>query len=368
MIWLTWRQFRAQAITAVAALAVFAIVASISASNLSSMYNTSGLLTCHGDACAGLASNFLQDVSSSGRSFPGLPDGANPYVILYFLSILVILIAPAITGIFWGAPLIGRELETGTHQIAWNQTVTRTRWLAVKLTIVGAASVATAGILSYLLTWWAGPLDAIQGDRWGAMTFATRDIVPLGYAAFTFALGTTLGLLLRRTLPAMAITLAVFIPIQILVPATIRPHLLPSTTVTFPVNQSIGGQVNGVEIRNDGEGIYLFGLPIPKGAWVTDNRPIEDSSGKVVSAHDHLDCFPGLDSPPGQGAGVAAKGGGPRTGEIGACLAPFNLHESVTYQPASHYWPLQWIETGMFLVLGGALAGTCFWWIRRRQN
>ena len=54
--------------------------------------------------------------------------------------------------------------------------------------------------------------------------------------------------------------------------------------------------------------------------------------------------------------------------QIGACLAKYNLHETVTYQPASHYWPLQWIETGIFLVLAGALAGTCFWWIRRRQN
>src|SRR5262245_42454782 len=112
MIWLTWRQFRAQAITAAAALAAFAIVLALSESSMSSLYNSSGLASCHGGSCAGLASNFLQEVSSSGTSFPLLPDGSNPYVILYFLSILVILIAPAITGIFWGAPLISRELET----------------------------------------------------------------------------------------------------------------------------------------------------------------------------------------------------------------------------------------------------------------
>jgi ABC-type sulfate/molybdate transport systems ATPase subunit len=80
--------------------------------------------------------------------------------------------------------------------------------------------------------------------------------------------------------------------------------------------------------------------------------PIEDSSGHVVSANDHHDCFPGLDAPPGGGLGVA-KGIGPNIERIGACLAPYDLHETVTYQPASHYWPLQWIETGIFLVLGG---------------
>ena len=48
---------------------------------------------------------------------------------------MAVLIAPAIVGIFWGAPLIARELETGTHRLVWNQTVTRTGWLATKLAL-----------------------------------------------------------------------------------------------------------------------------------------------------------------------------------------------------------------------------------------
>jgi hypothetical protein len=112
MIWLTWRRFRAQAITAVAALAAFAIVLALSESHMSSLYAASGIADCRGDTCAGLASHFLINLTS-GRGVPLLPDGTNEYVILYFLSILVILIAPAIIGIFWGASLIARELETG---------------------------------------------------------------------------------------------------------------------------------------------------------------------------------------------------------------------------------------------------------------
>ncbi|HEY3867530.1 MAG TPA: hypothetical protein VGM10_04250 [Actinocrinis sp.] len=50
------------------------------------------------------------------------------------------------------------------------------------------------------------------------------------------------------------------------------------------------------------------------------------------------------------------------------CLARYDLHESITYQPESHYWELQWYETGIFAALGGLLSGFCFWWIRRRQN
>lgn len=44
-----------------------------------------------------------------------------------YTGLLVVLAVPAVIGMFWGAPLISRELETGTHYLAWNQGVTRTR-------------------------------------------------------------------------------------------------------------------------------------------------------------------------------------------------------------------------------------------------
>ena len=130
--------------------------------------------------------------------------------------------------------------------------MTRTRWLAAKLVGVGFVSIAAAAILSYLLTWWAGPLDHINGSRFAALTFSARDITPLAYAAFAFTLGTTMGLLFRRTVPAMAVTIAVFAGVQILVPNVIRPHLLPSTTVTFPVNKITASQATGIHTRDGG--------------------------------------------------------------------------------------------------------------------
>jgi hypothetical protein len=242
--------------------------------------------------------------------------------------------------------------------------MTRTRWLAVKLTGVGLASIATAGLLSYLVTWWAGPLDKINGNRFAAMTFSSRDIVPLAYAAFAFALGTTAGLLLRRTIPAMAVTLAVFIGIQILVPAAIRPNLLPSTTTTFPINQTTTSQATG--LTGTAGNFHFEGVGVSQGAWVLSTPPVENSSGQVVYMDSYRDCFPG------PGAGPPPPSGATKANfdlsQIGACLASHDLHESVTSQPASHYWLLQWSETGIFLVLAAALTGCCFWRIRRRQN
>ncbi|MEU5720998.1 ABC transporter permease subunit [Micromonospora sp. NPDC047738] len=346
MLWLTWRQFRAQALTVLALLAAAAIVFLVTGLPMHHSY-TAALAACAPlDACDGAT----PAARALGAQLSQLQRSYEPMLML--LQLLVIAV-PALIGIFLGAPLIGRELETDTHQLAWNQTVTRTRWLAVKLTVVGVTAIATTAILSWLLTWWAGPLDNLNGNRWAAMTFASRDIVPLGYTAFAFALGTTLGLLLRRTLPAMAITLAVFIAFQILVPTLIRPHLLSSTTTTFPINQASTSQFH--DFRGT-QTEFHFDLPAPRGAWLTSQPPVKNPAGQVVRIDSYPECFP------------SSQGDAPDLSQIGACLAKDNLHQTVTYHPASNYWPLQWMETGIFLVLAGALAGTCFWWIRRRQN
>src|SRR5262249_53742265 len=141
MIWLTWRQFGAQAITAAAALAAFAIVLAAAEPSLSGEYHSSGFASCHGATCTGLASTFINDLSS-GAGIAGVPE--TPYMILYFLSVAVILIAPAIIGIFWGAPLIARELEAGTFRLTWNQSITRTRWPAGKVPPNWVAAPAVA--------------------------------------------------------------------------------------------------------------------------------------------------------------------------------------------------------------------------------
>jgi hypothetical protein len=72
---------------------------------------------------------------------------------------------PALIGMFWGAPLVARELENNTFRLVWTQSVSRTRWLAYKLGLIGAASVAAAGLLSLMVTWWSSPFDAIGQDE-----------------------------------------------------------------------------------------------------------------------------------------------------------------------------------------------------------
>jgi ABC-type transport system involved in multi-copper enzyme maturation permease subunit len=118
----------------------------MSASALCHLYATSGIDTCHANGdCGTVTTSFLSQVSTDVNVLRFLGD---------FLHII-----PAIIGIFWGAPLITRELEAGTHRLAWNQSVTRTRWLAVKLALIGVAGMAAAGLASLMITWRSSPLD-----------------------------------------------------------------------------------------------------------------------------------------------------------------------------------------------------------------
>jgi hypothetical protein len=371
MIWLTWRQFRPQAITAAIGLAAAAIVLAVTRPALMAADKSSGLAACHA-RCATVAGTFLDRVGSLDH-------------FLYFAGVLVMYAVPALMGLFWGAPLIAREIEAGTHRIAWNQSITRTRWTFVKLALTGMAAVATAGLLSLMVSWWSGPIDhaALVGGsstpgstggngvhvtfsgfaepRLDPAVFAARGVIPIGYAAFAFALGVTAGVLLRRTLPAMAVTFVVFVAVMAVVPNYIRPNLLPPDHFTAPVSIQ-HAQVN-VNAANGLADIQL-GAPFGKpGAWVLSDVVTTPSGGPAPDAI-MTPSGPELTALPA--ACMPGTAGIDRAGCVNA-LHALRLRESVTYEPASRFWPLQWIETGIFLVLAAGLGCVCEWQVRRRR-
>jgi len=340
MLWMTWRQFRPQAITAGAILLVLAIALGITGAGLASDFNGAGLNACHA-SCGQDASNFLTALRGSG------------YQKLFYGGIAVMYLAPALIGLFRGAPLIARELETGTYRLAWNQSVTRGRWTLGKVGLGGLASVAFAGLLSLMVTWWASPINTALNygsgsspvsSRMEPLVFAARGVVPLGYAAFAFTLGVTLGVLLRRTLPAMALTLVLFAAVQFLMPAVIRPHILPAQQVSAPYNPRSGGELT---ITNGGGMTLVENASVP-GAWITSNQTVTPA-GKVFTGPATNACA------------------GPNGNACYRWLAGKHLRQLVTFQPASNFWPLQWIELAIYLAASAALAGGCVWRLSRRR-
>ena len=337
MTWLSWRQSRAQIIAAAAALAVTAIIAAVTGPHLAGLYDAGGVATCQAHhSCDTAASAFLNGLSKST-------------VVLYFAGIAVMLIVPALIGVFWGAPLVTREMEARTLPLAWNQTVTRTRWMAVKLGMGALTAIATAGLLSLMLTWWSSPLDSAAAmgtsklglSRLGPLLFAARGITPAGYAACAFVLGVIAGVLIGRTIPAMAATLAGFAVIQLTWANWIRPSLIAPVHMITALNPA---NIYLVKVTNNTMFISATPSSGQQGAWVLSSQVI-DKAGHPFQGAPPAGCPVNLH-------------------QCAAGIGSLHLRQLITYQPVSRYWTLQWYETAVFLAVAVALAAFCAWRIR----
>jgi hypothetical protein len=358
MIWLTWRQFRTQTTVAFGVLAVVAVVLAVTGPHLVHLYDTT-VTPCasHGD-CAAATNAF----TSQDRLLQQLGQ--------------VVLAAPALIGMFWGAPLVARELENNTFRLAWTQSISRTRWLATKLGLVGLAAMAAAGLLSLMVTWWSSPFDRIATNQFSPSYFDRRDLVPIGYAAFAFALGVAAGVLIRRTLPAMAATLVAFIGVRLAFFEWVRPRLMTPLRVLIPLDAQPGvvlgpagyayGHLNSADwfiseqtVNGTGRVIGQNGGIGPSGALTFNVSPsrtltirgVGTCPGRMPAVGPHL----GTPSPAFQRAAQE-------------CIDKFRIREALTYQPVSRFWAFQWYETAIFIGLALALAGLCFWWMRRRLS
>jgi ABC-type transport system involved in multi-copper enzyme maturation permease subunit len=359
MIRFTFRQFRTQAAVALGALITVAIVAVITGIHLVHLYDTTV-----GD-CAK-----YNDCSAAGSSFL-----LNDLPFLGVLANALVVVVPGLIGIFWGAPLVARELEVGTFRLAWTQSVTRTNWLAVKLAVVGLASMVVAGLLSLMITWWSSPIDRVTLNVFS--NFDQRDIVPIGYAAFAFALGTTAGVLIRRTVPAMAATLVAFATTQLLVYHFALPWIITPLQRSYPL--VLGSTVSGYGQMNQSQPNLFPGTPNISNAWIFSTNIVDKAGHALTSGYLQRACpllgsnLGGSGAPGARSAGGGAIGVGPApagaTTLLKDCVVKVGAtyHELVTYQPPGHYWPLQWIVLGIYLAAALALAGLSYWWIRRRR-
>ena len=336
MIWLTWRQFRTQALIGFAVTVVVAAVFLATRGSLLALARDMGYTGCTAD-CDKLAQQFAREAQSQfyGRLM------TNGEGLLFLL--------PALIGLFWGAPLVARELETGTHRLVWNQTVSRWRWLGVKLAAIGLATVAVAGLLTWAITAWASPLDRASGWILPA-TFTARGVVPIGYAAFAFMAGVTVGMLMRRTVPAMAVTVVVVAAAMALSIGVLRPHLVAQSTFSGALTAD---RVGGISLSiNDPNRRIRIEAEVPvKNAWVLSNEVLTSSGAPWDGPYDPAKCGP--QAPEGPQA-------------CSQWVASQNLKQKVIYLGPEKFWPLQWRELGVFLVLSALLAAFCFWWIRRR--
>jgi len=323
MTWLVWRQHRQQALAAAIALVAVALFLVPTGRQLHAAFDDLGLEAClrggqpelvaPEDDCGALSERF------SGR-FQGLA-----------LASLLLLFLPVLAGLFWGAPLVAREVEHGTHRLVWTQGVTRLRWATVKLGLVGGGVALVAAAYTLLVGWWIAPLNDATGYRFTWLFFDQQGPVLVGYALFAFALGVLAGTLTGKVLPAMAITLGGFLATRVAVALLLRPRFLPPRLRTYPIVSGSLAEPNQLA-----------------GDWVI--------SRGVYSAQ-------GVKLTPGSGAQVACD-----QTAAAQCTAKYGVgaYNQDLFQPADRFWLFQGIETALFAALALVLVLVAVRLVRRR--
>lgn len=202
----------------------------------------------------------------NGMSVATSPDPAKLFSNLYaYLNWLQVF--PVVIGVFWGAPLIAAEYERGTTKLAWTQSVSRFRWLGVKLGFL--AVLATLGGLAFgamMLRWVevfpAGSGDSMVTNRFdNPVLFSMTGVAPGAWWLFGFVLGTAAGALIRKTLPAIAVTIAVGVGLMIVLGNVRDGYVEPEIVALGAGGQDPGGRVLGMVADATGEVTALKVLP-----------------------------------------------------------------------------------------------------------
>jgi hypothetical protein len=258
MIWLAWRQFRKQALFTVIGLAVLAALMIPTGLAMHHSFDDLGLPSCIRALGGGeLVPAASESCNSAFRQFN---DEYRPVLLVAIPFIFL----PLFVGLFWGAPLISRELEHGTHRLVWTQGVSRRHWALVKFTLIGGSTLAVATGYGLGLSWWLNPVSQTGSSRFNPLGFDLQGVVPIGYMLFAVALGIVAGTIWQKVLPAMAVTLAGFVGLRIALTLLARPRYLPPETLTFPVqadaaqnNPYSGDWVQSQEIRDAAGNVVL---------------------------------------------------------------------------------------------------------------
>ena len=332
MTWVVWRQHRSQAFVAAAAFAVLAVVLLITGRQMASQYQ-SALASCSaGHACGNLANTLT--IGSPGM----------------FLLVTLTVVVPCVLGVFWGGPLVARELETGTNQFAWMQGVSRRRWLATQVGWVLLAAAVWGGAVSALVTWWSSPVNALKQQNFQPGQFDIQGIVPVGYAVFAVALGITAGALLA-------------------------PHPACDGRHDRRLHPAAPGGRPGPALALPDGGHQDLQLPASPGA-----------AGRLLLARLGRRARPGRPGrerpQPQSGPGISFDGvpiplrsmpsacrtlafENPR--EFASCMAGHGYRALISYQPASRYWTFQGIETAIYLALAAILVTVAAIVVARRD-
>jgi hypothetical protein len=240
---------------------------------------------------------------------------------------------PVLLGAFAGAPLLSRELDSGTFRFAWTQGAGRTRWTLSTLVVPAIAMTAATGAFTAIFYWYLRPFFALgKVSEMLPLVFALLGVAFAAWTLLAYALAAFLGALFRRTVLAMAVTLVLYTALALATATAIRPHY--ATPVTVPAaaagNNSSGWVISDFVRAPDGQ---------------------EFSQDSVYRSLPHV---------------PASVQGSSDPDAFATWLTEHGYTSWTALQPDSRFWEFQLIEGGWLLALSAGLAGATVWLVRRR--
>lgn len=344
MIWTTWRQHRAEAGVGGALLVI--VVVGLVAVGERARQRAHGLGL---PACLNGGGDCSKALDALHRDFHSIPP---------FTGLLIAV--PLLAGMFWAAPLVSREYEMGTHRLAWSQSVGPRKWLLVKMGLIFGLVTAAALGVGLLATWALRPLSPAFGGRYNSTWYDIQGIVPAACMLFALAAGVATSVLVRRTIPAMAVTLVVYAAARIPM-HWLRVHFVPTSTAsqTQPMSRLLGDVLGTPQ--------ELFTSLAPPDSLVQGTTVTIAPNGGSVSSHvstiDLLRHYcPTLQ--------ITRSGDNIHVGNSDACrtsLHDLSLRATVHFQSASHFWSMQAVEVALFAFVALALAVATLLLVSRRS-
>jgi hypothetical protein len=330
LAWVSWRQRRVALTTAAILLVALGFYLLIMGLRIRSAY--AGVTSCHpaiSARCQGLMGVFNQTYYQNFAASMVHNLGGPPAIsaLLQFV--------PALIGAFAGAPLLARELETGTFRFAWTQGCGRLRWSLAQLVLPAIALTAAAGAFSVLFSWYLQPFVAEgQLTLLEPYQFPLHGVAYAGWTLVAFAVGAFAGVVIRRTVPALAATLAVWVGLAVATLAVFRPHYEAPLRLSGGAPHMSPAQLNNSWVLS---------------SWTTG------PGGRPVSAALLNNVVP------------LNVQNAPNPTAYPDWLVRHGYTEWWSYQPVSRYWHFQFIEGGWLLALSVLLIAATIWVIRRRS-
>ena len=324
MAWVTWRQHRF-ALAGVAGL-LGALATYLLLTGLRMHHAYAAVAACR-PAGSLACSNALSDFD-------------NAYWSTAEAVAVLLQVVPALIGAFAVAPVLARELETGTFRYAWTQGFGRARWTLAKLVPLAVTVAGAAGAFSVLFSWYFAPF-ADQGlqTRLPPLAPLVFDLHGVAFAAWTLvacSIGALASMLIRRVVPAIAATMAAWAGLALAAGLFLRQHYLTPLVAHTP---------------------NLPGSAWIIGSWYTGRN------GKPLSQAAVSQFLQGYHP-------AAATQVGPNSFQTTVDPVGYITQHGymywVSYQPASRFWPFQWIEGGYLLGLSVLLIAATIWLVRHR--